>query len=496
MLPSLHHLHARSASSAAQPRVSVNEYRARRERVAAALANQLEQRGVAGGVVVIYTSAPVQRMQHDIQRVFRQDPDFLWLTGLGEPHALLAWVRTALGASRWVLLLTESSREEARWHVPRTTREAMERRFLDGRVRPLTTATLRTLLRECRTGPDAPTVCFETERGRALPPALMAALREAGVEQLRAAPWWRAVVQRERVVKSPAELELLRRSANASCAALLAVMRASVVGHRTNEQDVTEAKLAATFRYLVATAGAKRLAFPTIVAAGDNATVLHYHRADDALRPGQLLLVDAGCEMDAYCSDVARTWPVSGRFSAAQRMLYEAVLEIHRVCVEACREGAPGGSALTLESLQRVALAQARDQLTGLRRALRATGARDAVETDEVSVEETTRCFPHAVAHFVGMDTHDTPLVGHDTPIPANAVLAIEPGLYLPRAGGGGGDSDPWQQLRGLGVRVEDMVVVGAPGTPPEVLTDGVPKSVRALQTLLCSEGAARQRAR
>ena len=105
------------------------------------------------------------------------------------------------------------------------------------------------------------------------------------LEQLRAAPWWRAVVQRERVVKSSAELELLRRSANASCAALLAVMRASVVGHRTNGQDVTEAKLAATFRYLVATADAKRLAFPTIVAAGDNATVLAESRRERSTPP-------------------------------------------------------------------------------------------------------------------------------------------------------------------------------------------------------------------
>lgn len=493
MLPSLHHLDARSASSAAQPRVGVKEYRARRERVAAALANKLEQRGVAGGVVVIYACAAVQRMQHDIQRVFRQDPDFLWLTGLGEPHALLAWVRTALGASRWVLLLTESSREEAKWHAPRTTCKAMERRFLDGRVRPLTTATLTTLLRECRSGADAPTVCFETEQGRAPPPALTAALREAGVEQLRAAPWMREVVQRQRVVKSPTELELLRRSARASCAALLAVVRASVVDRRTNEQDVTEAGLAATFRYHVATAGAERLAFPTIVAAGDNATVLHYHRADDALRPGQLLLVDAGCEMHAYCSDVARTWPVSGRFSAVQRMLYEAVLAINQSCVEACREGVPGGSALTLGTLQSLALAQARAQLTGLRRALRSTDARDAVEMDDVSVEETVRCFPHAVAHFVGMDTHDTPLVGHDTPIPASAVLAVEPGLYFPRVecnGCAGGDT--WHELRGLGVRVEDTVIVGSSLAPPEVLTASVPKDIRAIQTLLCSKSAIR----
>jgi len=168
---------------------------------------------------------------------------------------------------------------------------------------------------------------------------------------------------------------------------------------------------------------------------------------DEKLRSGDLLLVDAGAEFHGYCSDITRTWPVEGRYSSAQREVYEAVLEAHEACIARTK---PSESISSLHALSVEVIA------TGLRNL--------GVSTDSA---DWRRYYPHSLGHNLGLDTHDAALVPYSRPFVPGAVFTVEPGLYFPA------DADVPPGLRGVGVRIEDDVVVTAGGA--DVLSKGVP---------------------
>jgi Xaa-Pro aminopeptidase len=226
--------------------------------------------------------------------------------------------------------------------------------------------------------------------------------------------------------KSEAELALMRRSAGIAAEAMTMCMSA------TNRSGATssEHELSALFEYECRTRGAQRMAYPPVVASGSDATTIHYSRNDKQLVPGDLLLVDAGCEYYGYCSDVTRTWPVGGRFEGANRDVYEAVLETHAALLRAC---VPGN---TLRQLHHMSVDMLRD-------ALRSLGLEGDYKT----------FYPHSVGHWLGMDTHDAPSVSHDLPLEDGVTLTIEPGLYIP-------DDPRYGHYRGIGVRIEDDVLI------------------------------------
>ncbi|GFH29520.1 putative Xaa-Pro aminopeptidase 3 isoform X1, partial [Haematococcus lacustris] len=191
--------------------------------------------------------------------------------------------------------------------------------------------------------------------------------------------------------------------------------------------------------------GASRMAYPPVVAAGPDACTIHYSRNDKVIRDGQLVLMDAGCELHGYCSDVTRTWPVSGRFTPAQRLVYSTVLHTHNQCIKACK---PGVSIRDLHNLSVLLISE------GLQR----LGVCGQVSADQIAgLGLYRRFYRHSVGHFLGLDTHDTPLMTHNRPLQAGNVITIEPGLYIP--------NDPvFGMLRGIGVRLEDDVLVTATG--------------------------------
>jgi len=200
-----------------------------------------------------------------------------------------------------------------------------------------------------------------------------------------------------------------------------------------------------------------------VVASGADATTIHYGRNDKRLEPDTLLLMDAGCELWGYSSDVTRTWPVSGRFTPAQRRVYSHVLEAHKACVAAC---GPGATLRDVHALSTTLLADAMHDL-GIRDhgggRLPPGGYRDF--------------YPHSVGHYLGLDTHDVSLVPQDSPLKPGCVLTIEPGLYLPRS-----PRVP-EEFWGIGVRIEDDVVVDPSGA--HVLSAAAPVEVDAVEALV-----------
>jgi len=237
------------------------------------------------------------------------------------------------------------------------------------------------------------------------------------------------MVEAMRLVKEPRELELMRRAVAATDRGMRAAMRAARPGMREFElKTIIETEFRA--------AGARGLAFPSIVGVARNSAVLHYMSGDAELRPGDLILADIGAEYDGYAADITRTFPVDGRFTPEQRTTYETVLRAQEAAAARLRPGA------VYEDLQRAA-------------------------TDVIEAAGHRDDFWHGLGHFVGLDVHD---VGdYAQPLPAGAVLTLEPGIYLPQ--------------RGFGVRIEDEYLVTANGN--EQLSRNIPRTIAEIEAAM-----------
>jgi Xaa-Pro aminopeptidase len=274
----------------------------------------------------------------------------------------------------------------------------------------------------------------------------------------------RLSVHELRLVKSPDEVALQRRAAAITAEAHAAAMRAARPG-------VNEGEIEALIDYTFRRRGGTGPGYPTIVGGGVNATILHYVENDQPLAAGALLLVDAGCEVDGYTADVTRTFPVGGRFSDPQRRLYEAVLETQLAAIEAVKPGA------TIDAIHE-------QVVVGLTRHLVALGLLSGNVDIPKLVEDGAYkpYYMHRTSHWLGMDVHDVGFYSQEgvaRPLAPGMVLTIEPGLYVAP------DADAPAEFRGLGVRIEDDILVTPSGH--ENLTFETPKSVAELEKLTAS---------
>lgn len=239
------------------------------------------------------------------------------------------------------------------------------------------------------------------------------------------------LIRAMRAAKEPRELELMRKAIAATGAGMRAAMQAARPG-------MTEEQLRIIIEDGFRRAGANRLAFPTIVGVARNSTVLHYQDGNNVIRAGDLILCDIGAEFGYYASDVTRTFPVDGRFTPEQRAVYETVLAAQDAAVARLRAGVVYDEA-------QVAANQVMER----------AGRRDD--------------FWHGLGHFVGLDVHD---VGdYLAPLPAGAVVTVEPGIYLPD--------------REIGIRIEDEYLVTATGT--EHLSRGIPRTVPEIEAVMAA---------
>lgn len=264
-----------------------------------------------------------------------------------------------------------------------------------------------------------------------------------------------------RLVKSPAELRLMRQAASISAAAHCQAMQVCRPG-------LTEADLEAELLYSFRRGGAREAAYECIVAAGENACTLHYVRNSDALRTGELVLIDAGCEYLGYAADITRTFPASGKFTDVQRDLYELVLAAQHAAIDAARPGRHFNDPHE---------AAARILTAGLKDLKLLEG-----DLDELIETEAARRFcMHKTSHWLGLDVHDVGdyRVGEAwRELEPGMVLTVEPGLYFPPE-----LADVPDAFKGIGIRIEDDVAITR--GEPEVLTGGVPKSVDAIEALM-----------
>ena len=431
------------------------EYARRRE----TLMQHIGEDGIA-----VLAAAPERPRNRDVQHPYRQDSDFLYVTGFGEPDAVAVLV-PGRASGEYILFSRERDPARETW-AGRTIGQAgaVEDYGADDAFPIADIDDILPGLMEgrdkvyCAMGADAD---FDQRligwvnalRGRARA-GVKAPLEYVSLEH---------VLHEMRLVKSRAEIARLRESARITAAAhqrLLGLVRPGLM-----EYEI-EAELLYDFRRHNGVP-----AYPIIAGGGANACVLHYIDNQATLRDGDLLLVDAGIELDGYAADITRTLPVNGRFSAEQRAIYELVLEAQNAALAEVRPGRHWNAGH--EAATRV-LVEGMVELGLL------DGEVDAL----IESGDYRRFFMHRTGHWLGMDVHDVgdyKVDGHWRELEPGMALTVEPGLYIPPG------SPVDARWHGIGVRIEDNCLVTRDGH--ENLTAAAPKSIDAIEAAMAEGG-------
>lgn len=413
--------------------------------------------------IAIIPAAPERRRNRDVFYPYRQDSDFFYLTGFGEPDAVAVLIP---GRQHGEYLLFCRERDPAKevWNGPIVGQERAVSDYGADDAFPVDDVDeiLPGLIEGRRKvfytmGFDADfdhrvigwvNQVRERMRSGARAPAEYVSLEH--------------LLHEMRLIKARPEIELMRQAANISAEAHRHAMTMCRPG--LYEYEI-EAEFQATFRRYGGWP-----AYPPIVGGGGNTCILHYIQNSAPLRAGDLLLIDAGVELECYASDVTRTFPVNGRFSAEQRAVYELVLAAQCAAIAEVR---PGNHWNQPHEAATEVLVDGMLELGLLR------GERDSI----LEKGEHRRFFMHRTGHYLGMDVHDVGdyrIDGQWRELELGMALTVEPGLYI-AAGSDGVDERWWN----IGVRIEDDVVVTREGC--EVLSANAPKTVAEIESLMAT---------
>jgi Xaa-Pro aminopeptidase len=402
--------------------------------------------------VLVVLSMPVAYRNADVEHEYRQDSDLYYLSGFAEPDSVLV-LSNVHPEHRFVLFVRPRDPEREIWDGPRAgvdgavSHYGADAAFPIGELAerlPAYLAADRLYFRlgRDRDGDDKVLAAVARARGRGRTPSLWP------TEIVDPA----TVLHELRLRKSRDEVARMRRAAEITRDAHVGAMNIAAPGRWEYE---LEAVIRETFRRN----GAERPAYAPIVGSGPNSTILHYRTNNRRLEDGDLVLIDAGCEYDYYASDVTRTFPVSGTFSRPQRVIYDAVLEAQAAAIAAVQPGA------TLEGVHDVAV---RTVVARLLTAGLLTG-----DAEKILAEHTyRRFFMHKTSHWLGMDVHDVGgyfQAGQPRALEPGMVLTVEPGIYVRDD-----DAEAPPEYRGIGVRIEDDVLVTESGR--RELTADIPR--------------------
>lgn len=414
--------------------------------------------------LLLLPAAPELRLGHDTELRYRVDPELYYLTGYTEPEAV-ALLDPTDDDGPYTLFVRAKDPEAERWTGVRGGPEAAREVFRADAAHPLSELPFR--LRDALS--RAETLYYRLGAGREDVDAVVLAelasgrkVRQRRGRGVRAILDPGSLLDELRIRKSPEELARIRDA----CRITVEAFREGIAAIRPNAGEwEVEAALESGFRRR----GADGPAFPTIVASGANATVLHYTANERRMESGELVLLDAGARLRMYAGDISRTFPVSGRFSSEQHHVYELVRSAHGAALASVRPGA------TEAAVHAAALRTLVEGLVDL----------DLLDGDPAEIAEDKERFkpfyPHRTSHWVGLDVHDVgdyALGGEPRVLERGMVLTVEPGLYFPPAL----ETLP-EPLRGLGIRIEDTVVVTAEGA--DVLTASLPAEPAEIESMI-----------
>ncbi|XP_036318528.1 xaa-Pro aminopeptidase 3 isoform X2 [Rhagoletis pomonella] len=409
--------------------------------------------------MVIVPSATKKYMSDKIPYVFRQNSDFFYLTGCMEPDSVLVLTINEREDVKSILFMRPKDKHAEMWDGARTGAENAPDFF--GVDEAYTIPQFSKILKKYIES-EKPLVWYDI-------PASDQATITSDIQQVTGntselkSP--AVYIQSLRLYKSPSEQDLMRRTCQIASRAINEVISESKPG-------LSEHQLFAAVDYKCRMKNANYMAYPPVVASGNNATTIHYISNNQLTKSGDLVLMDAGCEYGGYTSDITRTWPIDGIFTPAQKILYDVVLQLQKELIATLLK--PGGETL--------------DQLfdtmcVKLGKYLQEVGLVPKDIVDDISYARAGYKFcPHHVSHYLGMDVHDTPLIPRTFPVQPGMVCTVEPGIYI-----GHDREDVPKEFRGIGIRIEDDVLITSDHNV-EVLTAECVKERREIENLFLTK--------
>lgn len=412
--------------------------------------------------IAIIPSAQLAPRNRDVDYAFRQDSDFYYLTGFDEPDAVMVLI-PGREEGEYVVFCQDRDPEMEIWHGYRAGPEGLKSEYGADQAHPngLIDNEMPSLLDGCERiyyaigcdeGLDAQVrgwlnAIRAHARQGAVPPTEMVMLDH--------------LLHEMRLFKSEDEAGLMRQAGEISALGHVRAMQACKPG-------MTEYQLEAEITHHFAVNRCRQAAYPSIVGGGDNACVLHYTENAEVLSDGDLVLIDAGCELDYYAGDITRTFPVNGRFSEEQKALYQLVLDAQEACIELVKPGTPWNEVHDLS-------------VEIITRGLVELGLLKGDVEELVENGAYREFYMHRVGHWLGMDVHDVgdyKVDGKWRLLEPGMVMTVEPGIYVSPF-----NDKVEERWRGIGIRIEDDVLVTEAGC--EVLTASVPKRVEEIEALM-----------
>ena len=411
--------------------------------------------------VAIIPGAHEPRRSNDTHYRFRQDSDFFYLTGFEEPDSL-AVIRPEK-EPKYTLFVRPRDPEREIWDGRRAGVEGAKSEFGAGEAFPV--AEFESKLAEFLDGAEI--LYYRLGNDRDLYDTIikeisrMRSLNRKPIHPPQTIIDPATIVHEMRVVKRPEELEIMQAAVDIAAEAHVEAMKAVRPGMKEYQ---VEALIEQVFRRH----GAAAPAYTSIVGAGPNATVLHYINNDGELRDGDLLLVDAGAEYKGYASDITRTFPINGRYSPAQREIYDLVLKAQMACVEMVRPG------VTHDQLKQHSIEVLTEGMVEL-------GLLKGKPEELIKEKKHEKFYMHGLGHMLGIDVHDVGryYYGEESrALEPGVVMTVEPGIYIAPD-----TKDVPEKYLGIGIRIEDDVLCTNDG--PRVLTTKVPKDPDQIEDLM-----------
>ncbi len=425
-----------------------------------------------GQGTAIFCSAPTAVMHNDVDHLFRQDSDFFYLTGFNEPDAV-AMLTPSHEKHKFVLFVRPKDKDAETWSGYRTGVDAAKEKY--GADEAYSIAELGEKLVEYVK--QAPRLYYHfgndqafNNRIIALWQQLLRSMTKRGKGPV-AIEDSKLLMQQFRRVKTPVEIEKIRKAIAISA-------EAHQVAKDLARPGIYEYEVQAALENVFRKEGALGPAYPSIVASGESACILHYVENNKVLKDGDLLLIDAGCAYDYYNADITRTFPVGDRISAEQKILYDLVLKAQLAAIEQVQPGLPFNAFHD---------AATKVITTGLVE----LGLLEGDVDELIEAKKHKAFFMHGTGHFLGLDVHDAGILRNPDKtwkpfVPGN-IVTVEPGIYISphyepnnEPDEEGKEKYPQPHIedrwKGIGIRIEDDVLVTETGH--EVLTAAVPKTL------------------
>ena len=427
---------------------------------------QQELMSKIGGGTAIFRSAPMATMHNDVEYTYRQESSFYYLTGFNEPEAVAVFAPHH-EEHQYILFVQPKDPEKETWTGYRTGVEAAKEVYGADEAYPITE--LNDKLPQYLVNADR--IYYHLGSDEKFNQTIISHWQRLmrGYQKRGTAPTaledTRPLIFPMRSIKSPQEIAMMRQATKIS----------AMAHNRAREfarPGIYEYQVQAEIEHIFRREGGIGIAYPSIVASGENACILHYIENDRQMQDDELLLIDAGCSYGYYNGDITRTFPVGGKFTPEQKALYEIVLEAQ---LKAIAEVQPGKPYNEFHDLAVCVIVQGLLDLGLLQGDL-----------EEIIKEEKYKPFyMHRTGHWLGLDVHDVGVYKHDEEtwqsLTPGHIVTVEPGIYIsPHIKPAEGQPEIPDNWKGIGIRIEDDLLVTADGH--EVLTSDVPKSIADLE--------------